>query len=182
MKGDLMMRKKVCLMMFLLIFCICGLSHASSITGNPVGNGFSWVPPSTNALNYDQATTGTGFSPGYVLFNANDFNSITLDFFGPSAGISFFEYRVDGVATGSTNHPVVTGDTIHLGVSTSTGTIVQETFNATQYVDVRLALGGERDWDFDWVRFQTAPIPEPTTMLLFGFGLLGLAGVSRKKK
>ncbi len=26
------------------------------------------------------------------------------------------------------------------------------------------------------------PIPEPTTLLLFGFGLLGLVGVSRKKK
>lgn len=29
--------------------------------------------------------------------------------------------------------------------------------------------------------YQILPIPEPTTMLLFGFGLLGLARVSRKK-
>ncbi len=26
------------------------------------------------------------------------------------------------------------------------------------------------------------PVPEPTTLLLFGIGLLGIAGVSRKKK
>lgn len=41
--------------------------------------------------------------------------------------------------------------------------------------------GGDRDYQDMIVRLKIAPVPEPATMFLFGIGLIGLAGVSRKK-
>jgi hypothetical protein len=86
--------------------------------------------------------------------------TVTLEFVNPTDTLAFFEYRIDGVTVGSTPHPVITGDVIHPGVcvdgrtppACSPGPIVR-TFAATSMVEVRLALGDERDWDFDWTPF-----------------------------
>ena len=48
-------------------------------------------------------------------------------------------------------------------------------------VEIRLALGGERNWDFDWTAFKAASVPEPGTLILLGSGLLGLAIAGGRK-
>ncbi|MDZ7753005.1 MAG: hypothetical protein U5S82_15440 [Gammaproteobacteria bacterium] len=124
-------------------------AQAAPITGDPQGNSFGWVPPSTNALNFTSQVPGReGQTAPHVLFNTNGIGSVTLDFFNFGPGVAFFEIRLDDLATGTTAHPVVIGDTIHSGNFLTTGTSdLGVVYNPTNYVDVRLALGGERDWD-----------------------------------
>jgi hypothetical protein len=93
--------------------------------------------------------------------------SVTLEFMNPRNAVAFFEYRIDGQTVGSAAHPVVIGDVIHPGVCVDgrsapppTGCFTDstvETFEGSSMVEVRLALGGERDWDFDWTPFAVGP-------------------------
>jgi hypothetical protein len=162
-------------------------AQAVPLTGTPVGNSFGWVPNSTNDLNYNKLVPGReGQNAPYVLFNSNAVGQVTLDFYNPSVALAFFEYRIDGVDTGATSHPIVIGDVIHPGVSVGAGlNSLAQVFVATQFVDIRLALGGERDWDFDWTRFEAqSSVPLPAALPLFATGLggLGLLGWRRKRK
>ena len=94
-------------------------------------------------------------------------NTVTLRFVNTTNSLAFFEYRVDGVEVDLGDHPVVIGDVIHPGVCVdgrSPGTRVcppgpaTRTFKVDEKVEVRLALGGERDWDFDWVAFESGTV------------------------
>lgn len=142
------------------------------------GTGDTW--PSTNELNRDKEVPGReGQNAPHVNEIAVGPGSVTLEFVNHTNSLAFFEYRTDGDELDEGNHPVVNAagehdlggdpprDSIYPGInvdgrSEPDPVVEVETFEAYHYVEVRLALGGERDWDFDWTRFY-AEQPETKT-------------------
>ena len=164
-----------------------GTVSAVPLTGDPSPpNPFGWTPNSTNELNYlSQAPGRVGQVAPHVLFDSNDVGEVTLAFNNGASGLAFFEIRIDGIATGATSHPVVIGDTIHTGgVGVASGVLNDvRSFTAASTVEVRLALGAERDWDFDWTSFSVATaVPEPASVGLALFGLMGVAAARRRRR
>lgn len=120
-----------------------------------------------------------------MLFDSSSAGSVTLEFFNFASGLAFFETRIDGIETGTTPHPVVIGDTIHGGTAVSSGTEIIRTFVAASYVDIRLAPGGERDWDFNWTRFDVGAaqvLPEPNGLFLLLMGGMGLVFARQRSR
>jgi hypothetical protein len=161
------MSKSLSIILLAVATAFMSSAAQASLTGDPLTNAFGWVPNSANALNYAQQTPGrVGQVAPFVLFDSATYGSVTLNFNNGATGLAFFEIRIDGIHTG--------------GVGVSSGTLgFLKTINAASTVDVRLALGGERDWDFDWVRFEVAPVPEPTTF--FVWSVLGVCAVGLRR-
>lgn len=137
---------------------LAGLAIAATLVVMTASPAAAYDFPSTNDANraadlphVDLVSTGPG--------------TVTLELINTRRIVAFFEYRIDGETVGTTPHPVVTGDVIHPGfcidgrptpTAGCTNSLVQ-TFEADAIVEVRLALGGERDWDFDWTPFAVGP-------------------------
>ena len=88
--------------------------------------------------------------------------SVTLEFVNEAPGVAYFEHRIDGEALDEgAVHPIAVGSYIYPGTSVESGNTLVRTFEASEKVEIRLALGGERDWDFDWTTFEVEAA-EPT--------------------
>jgi hypothetical protein len=128
----------------------------------PAGTAGAYDFPSTNDTNRDAGLP-------HVNELSKGQGTVTLEFVNPRVALSYFEYRIDGEILPIKNHPIVIGDPIYFGVyvdgrssPTYATSPVIVSFSANATVEVRLALGGERDWDFDWVEFTVGPT-DPTT-------------------
>lgn len=77
--------------------------------------------------------------------------------------------------------PELIGETIF---TDNNGTKLSWTVKGSAYLIGFEDIVGGGDGDYNDTMFlvsKIAPVPEPTTMILFGIGLLGLAGINRKK-
>jgi hypothetical protein len=115
--------------------------------------------PSTN-----DANRAGGFP--HVNLVSTGPGTVTLEFVNTRNTVASFEYRIDGQVVGTAPHPVVIGDVIYPGVCVDGRSIPMagcavdstvRTFPGNSMVEVRLALSGERDWDFDWTPFAVGP-------------------------
>jgi hypothetical protein len=145
-------------------------------TGEELEESKTFFPASTNDLNFKkEVPSREGQDAPYVLHHETGVGEITLEFVNNTNSLAFFEVRIDGETVGTDPHPIVntafahptTGevalidDVVHPGVCLDgrgdpvcpPGPIL-ETLQAESLVEIRLALGGERDWDFDWTAFH----------------------------
>jgi hypothetical protein len=115
--------------------------------------------PSTNELNRDgENPLQSGVGPHVNLVEAG-VGYVTLEFVNPRDYWACFEYRTDmdeSQAISEDHFNPWLDDALYpyyclnAGVTGETRT---ETFYAQEVVEVRLAFGAERDWDFDWTPF-----------------------------
>lgn len=120
--------------------------------------------PSSNLQNkLSQAPLRLGQAAPHVNFVSADAveETITLEFINPANTnmALYFERRIDGnVLTSGTPHYnpfpyICEGEVVYPSTKVDNGTTTTLTFDAKERIEIRLAYGGERDWDFDWTTF-----------------------------
>ncbi len=114
----------------------------------------SEVTPSTNDENKDM---------GWAHFNVVDVDvgSATIEFVSTRSFLSCFEYRTDGDTTqkiSDTNHNTDITDGLYPFVCVNNNEQL-ETLNASEYVEIRMVFGAERDERFDWTRVDVLAAP-----------------------
>ncbi|MDP8218152.1 MAG: PEP-CTERM sorting domain-containing protein [Candidatus Theseobacter exili] len=144
--------------------------------------------PATHATFYYQATSDVSITLDYfyTYFIDTDLQDEKAESWLTFARISISSYPDDSFGTaGFTAEDSVGGIVKRASHGTSFSGNIEDSLSAIlnynaayPYIKISLALGTCTDAT---PIFPVEPVSEPATMLLFGLGLVGLAGISRKK-
>lgn len=197
------MRKKLAVFFMVLSFMVAGASANAALmtyeyAGNPFPHYFdgqnyiyTTVPGLTGTLTLDNAITSdsTVNSDGSVTFGASSIVSMTLTSTLPSLSLSLldailyapkFSTDPDGkVISWDLYFRIEQNGGIVADIYSRPGVEYAEKANADGTWTYVISYGNPGTWTLVTPTNPTAA-PEPTTMLLFGMGLMGLTGLRRK--
>lgn len=180
-------------------FALTGMAAADSIPLPPLSNvGDNYVVPPPGGTLYAYYGGSSAADRSLSLLLSVNGNPLTVPLFinngagAASIGDSAF---VGSFMTGDTLVFRIENTTQNYGFNTGTGNAAVQlfaggTFNGTfipagyliRFED-RQNPGSDSDYnDLVFVVSETAPVPEPATMLLFGTGLAGVAARVRKRR
>ena len=173
----------------LLVFGVVGQAGAILLEGNDIG--FEWLFNSTPYVSGDPTQTPPGAYPvgaSVEIPNAvgNDTTQIDLSdtniavaWLGTFGSATF--YGPHFFDTSAQIDPF-TSVSINPETNVSGFDISRISFDEDNiWINLQGLTGGTSDVDYKSVSLNLHSVPEPTTLLLLGIGLIGLAGLRRRK-
>lgn len=139
-----------------------GAAHPAVVFKNKIRP--AYIYNSTNELNKTKQTPGhIGQNAPFVQLVSLDAltNKITVNFKNPTTYNVGYEVRLDGEASLTPNTPHYNPwlpDYLYRVVYPGSGTHdTNRSYTVSHYLEVRSTFGSERDFDFDWVRYEIIP-------------------------